>query len=84
MLMRISELGCRALIEIVFESISVRRQVGYLTVAQQTESVDEILTRVECEKTHGLEKEVLECGFKSSVYLISLVVITQIEHSYLF
>ena len=32
MLMRISELGCRALIEIVFESISVRRQVGYLTV----------------------------------------------------
>jgi len=31
MLMRISELGCRALIEIVFESISVRRQVGYLT-----------------------------------------------------
>ena len=35
MLMRISELGCRALIEIVFESISVRRQVGYLTVWSQ-------------------------------------------------
>ena len=31
MLMRLSELGCRALIEIAFESISVRRQVGYLT-----------------------------------------------------
>ena len=31
-LMRVSELGCWALIEIVFESISVRRQVGYLTV----------------------------------------------------
>jgi len=33
MLIRTSELGCRALIEIVFKSISVRRQVGYLTVA---------------------------------------------------
>jgi len=31
MLMCISELGCRALIEIAFESLSVRRQVGYLT-----------------------------------------------------
>jgi len=31
MLIRTSELGCRALIEIAFESISVRRQVGYLT-----------------------------------------------------
>jgi len=35
MLMRTSELGCRALIEIAFESISVRRQVGYLTVFQE-------------------------------------------------
>jgi len=31
MLIRTSKLGCRALIEIAFESISVHRQVGYLT-----------------------------------------------------
>jgi len=34
MLIRTSELGCRALIEIAFESVSVRRQVGHLTLLQ--------------------------------------------------
>jgi len=31
-LRRVSELGCWALIVFAFESISVRRQVGYLTM----------------------------------------------------